>query len=106
MKLQFAIFTLMLVSSLSSLAAAESKSQRGAAIYASSGCSHCHTIRSVGGKKGPDLSGVGRKIRTPQMRQQIVQGGAQMPAFGDVLQKAEIDDLITYLHSCRDKEKK
>ena len=106
MKLQSAIFTLMLTSSLSLLAAAESKSHRGAAVYAGSGCSHCHTIRNVGGNKGPNLSGVGRKMKTAQMRQQIVHGSAQMPAFGDVLQPAEIEDLVAYLHSCRDKEKK
>ena len=26
-----------------------------------------------------------------------------MPAFGDVLQPAELDDLVAYLRSCKDK---
>jgi len=106
MKLQSAIFNLVLISSLSSFAAAESKSHRGAAVYASSGCSHCHTIRNVGGNKGPDLSGVGRKMKKDQLRQQIIKGSAQMPAFGEILQESEIKDLVAYLHSCRDKKGK
>jgi mono/diheme cytochrome c family protein len=40
------------------------------------------------------------------MRQQIIQGGAQMPAFGDALDEQELANLLAYLHSCRDKKKK
>jgi hypothetical protein len=29
-----------------------------------------------------------------------------MPSFADVLQLTEADDLVAYLHSLRDKEKK
>jgi hypothetical protein len=29
-----------------------------------------------------------------------------MPPFADVLQKSEVDDLVAYLHSCRDKKPK
>jgi mono/diheme cytochrome c family protein len=33
-------------------------------------------------------------------------GGKQMPPFADILQLTETDDLVAYLHSLRDKEKK
>ena len=67
---------------------------RGEHVFADSGCQQCHTIRHNGGKKGPDLSGVGRRLNETQIRTQILNGGKQMPSFADVL------------HSLRDKEKK
>jgi mono/diheme cytochrome c family protein len=82
------------------------KQQHGAAIFADNGCQHCHTIRKNGGTKGPDLSGVGRTLSKNQIRTQILQGGHEMPAFADILQKSEVDDLVAYLHSCRDKKPK
>jgi mono/diheme cytochrome c family protein len=78
---------------------------RGAQAFAGSGCSQCHTIRRNGGTKGPNLSGVGRRLSDEQIRTQIQNGGKQMPPFGDVLQVSETDDLVAYLHSLRDKTK-
>jgi mono/diheme cytochrome c family protein len=79
---------------------------RGAHAFAENGCQQCHTIRNNGGKKGPDLSGVGRRLNETQIRTQIMSGGKQMPPFADILQLTETDDLVAYLHSLRDKEKK
>jgi mono/diheme cytochrome c family protein len=98
---------LILASSLPALAASSAEQRtRGAQVFADNGCSHCHTIRQKGGDKGPDLSGVGRRLNETQIRTQILQGGKTMPPFGDVLQKSEIEDLVAYLRSCRDKQKK
>ncbi len=80
--------------------------RRGAVVFADNGCQHCHSIHHDGGTKGPDLSGVGRLLSKAQIRMQILQGGQQMPPFADVLQKSEVDDLVAYLHSCRDKKPK
>jgi ubiquinol-cytochrome c reductase cytochrome b subunit len=90
---------------LSSFALASSRSQRthGAAVFSGSGCQHCHSIGGVGGHKGPDLSGVGRRKSKAEMRQQIVYGSKVMPAFGDDLEPNELKDLIAYLKSCRQK---
>jgi mono/diheme cytochrome c family protein len=85
---------------------AESAKQRGAALFVNNGCQHCHTIRKVGGVKGPDLSGVGRTLNKTQIRTQVLQGGREMPSFAEILKKAEVDDLVAYLHSCRDKNPK
>jgi mono/diheme cytochrome c family protein len=89
-------------------AMASSKSQRahGAELFASSGCQHCHTIRNVGGTKGPNLSSVGRTKSEEAIRAQVVNGSKIMPAFGDVLQPSELDDVVAYLRSCKDKPKK
>jgi mono/diheme cytochrome c family protein len=85
---------------------AESGKQRGAALFVKNGCQHCHTIRNSGGTKGPDLSGVGRTLNKTQIRTQVLQGGREMPPFANILKTAEVDDLVAYLHSCRDKKPK
>jgi len=97
----------LLVAACCSFAIASPGSQRsrGAAVFQVTGCQHCHAIHNVGGHKGPDLSGVGRRKSKAAMRQQIVYGSKVMPAFGDVLEPGEISDLIAYLHSCRDRSK-
>jgi mono/diheme cytochrome c family protein len=59
----------------------------------------------MGGHKGPDLSGVGRRLKKDQMRRQITGGSRLMPPFRDELQETELADLISYLRSCRDKKK-
>ena len=79
---------------------------RGALVFSDSGCHQCHTIRHQGGTKGPDLSGVGRRLNDGQIRAQVTAGSKQMPAFGAILRQSELDDLVAYLHSCRDKTKK
>src|SRR5580698_1755970 len=93
---------------LSSLAFASSRSQRahGAQVFTNTGCQVCHSIRGVGGHKGPDLSGVGRRKTKAEMQQQIVFGDKVMPAFGDDLDPGDLKDLITYLKSCRQKPAK
>ena len=78
---------------------------RGAETFATYKCARCHTIRHTGGVKGPDLSGVGRRLSDEQIRAQIQNGGKQMPSFGDVLEASETDDLVAYLHSLRDRSK-
>ncbi len=78
---------------------------RGALAFTDNGCPQCHTIRHQGGTKGPDLSDVGRRLNPEQIRTQILKGGKQMPSFAQVIQAAEADDLVAYLHSLREDEK-
>jgi mono/diheme cytochrome c family protein len=79
---------------------------RGALAFKDNGCQQCHTIRHNGGTKGPDLSGVGRRLSEAQIRTQVKKGSKSMPPFGEILKESELDDLVAYLHSCRDKTKK
>jgi mono/diheme cytochrome c family protein len=76
----------------------------GPTAFRESGCVQCHQIRGVGGHRGPDLSGVGRRMKKPAIENQIRQGGGAMPAFGDVLPSDEIAALVKYLNHCRDKK--
>jgi mono/diheme cytochrome c family protein len=102
------LFTAVFLLAFSSFAVASSRSQRarGAQVFSESGCQHCHSIESVGGHKGPDLSGVGRRKSKAALRQQIIYGSKVMPAFRDDLEPNELKDLIAYLHSCRQKPAK
>lgn len=84
----------------------EEQRNRGAHVFSDNGCQQCHAIRHNGGTKGPDLSGVGRRLSEGQIRTQVIGGGKTMPPFGEILKTSELDDLVAYLHSCRDKTKK
>jgi ubiquinol-cytochrome c reductase cytochrome b subunit len=75
----------------------------GATLFRERGCSHCHEIEGFGGNKGPDLSGVGRRMKKDAIERQIVKGGDTMPAFGQALPSEEIAALVGYLHKCKDK---
>jgi mono/diheme cytochrome c family protein len=102
-KFFLSVVILLLVCTPAGFASSRAQRARGASVFAASGCSHCHSIRNAGGHKGPDLSGVGRRLKKNQMRLQIINGSRVMPPFGDALQQAELADLISYLRSCRDK---
>jgi len=99
-------FCLFLVAGSQAFASSQSQREHGAAIFAANGCGHCHSIHKVGGHKGPDLSGVGRVMSKSKIREQILHGGNEMPAFTDDLGPAEVNDLVTYLRSCREKPTK
>jgi mono/diheme cytochrome c family protein len=78
---------------------------RGKTDFNTVGCAHCHGIRGIGGQKGPDLSGIGRRMKKDRLRQQIEEGSKRMPPFADDLQENELNDLIAYLRSCRDRKR-
>jgi mono/diheme cytochrome c family protein len=101
----FPATVVLLVCALPALGSSRGQRAHGAALFACSGCQHCHTIHNVGGHRGPDLSGVGRRKSKAAIRQQIVYGSKVMPAFGEVLEPGELNDLIAYLRSCQDKSK-
>jgi mono/diheme cytochrome c family protein len=105
MRLWLLALAVVLVSTPAGFASSRSQQEHGASVFAESGCLHCHSIRHTGGSRGPDLSGVGSRLKEAQMRRQIVYGSKQMPPYGDALQEQEFADLIAYLRSCRDKKK-
>ena len=59
------------------------------------------TIDGVAGHKGPDLGGVGRRLKKDALRRQILNGGTTMPAFGDALSGDDVEALARYLERCR-----
>ena len=84
---------------------ASSKSDReaGATLFHEKGCEHCHGANLAGTEKGPNLTGVGRYLKSPEIERQIHNGGNSMPAFGDVLAPDEIKQLVDFLLTQRSK---
>jgi mono/diheme cytochrome c family protein len=82
-------------------ASPESGKAVGATLFHERGCEHCHGADGHGGELGPDLSTVGKRRNKQQIEHQIHDGGAAMPAFGDVLQEDEIKDLVEFLQAKR-----
>ena len=71
------------------------------ALFHDKGCEHCHGVNGVGGEKGPDLSGVGRRLKPVQIERQIREGGEAMPPFNDVLAPDEVKLLVVWLSGNR-----
>jgi mono/diheme cytochrome c family protein len=74
---------------------------RGAELFATKGCVHCHGTAGVNGEIGPDLQQVRNRLSAAQITTQIHDGGKGMPAFGDQLSEKELADLVAYLRTKR-----
>ncbi|MGA8940468.1 MAG: cytochrome c [Acidobacteriaceae bacterium] len=83
------------------VSASSKATQRGAELFAERGCAHCHGTDGIGGKHGPDLQLVRKRMNKAQMRLQIHDGGMTMPAYGSTLTSPQIEDLIAYLRTKR-----
>jgi ubiquinol-cytochrome c reductase cytochrome b subunit len=64
-------------------------------------CRNCHAIDGEGGQRGPDLADVGTRLTKDQLIRQIIQGGGNMPAYGNKLSPYEVDALVAYMVSLR-----
>jgi cytochrome c553 len=87
---------------------------KGAAVYAATGCSMCHSIAGKGNVKGP-LDDVGSKLSAPEIRGWITDPAgsaakakadrkppmAAMQAKFKSLSKDDLDNLVAYLSSLK-----
>lgn len=80
---------------------AEADPEAGADVFAAAGCGSCHTLAAAGttGTIGPDLdaSTAGHE----QVVEQVTNGGAGMPPFGDSLSEEEIRDVAAFVVEAR-----
>jgi ubiquinol-cytochrome c reductase cytochrome b subunit len=72
---------------------------QGAVLFDEKGCLNCHLVKGYGGRRGPDLTYIGDELTQDNMVIRIVNGGVNMPAFGNMLNPKEIDDLVAFLSS-------
>jgi mono/diheme cytochrome c family protein len=96
-----AVIGLSITQPLPPVSAGSSAKQRGAELFATHGCAHCHGPAGVGGGKGPDLQLVRKRMNKEQITLQIHNGGMMMPAFGNSLTDPQIQDLVAYLRAKR-----
>ena len=74
---------------------------KAALLLQSKQCRNCHAIGDEGGHRGPDLSDVGTRMNEPELVRQVIQGGGNMPAYGNTLTPQEVKALVAYLVSLR-----
>ncbi|MBV8376152.1 MAG: cytochrome b N-terminal domain-containing protein [Verrucomicrobia bacterium] len=74
---------------------------QGALLLQGKQCRNCHAIGGEGGHRGPDLSAVGTRMDQPELVRQVIQGGGNMPAYGNTLSPQEVSALVSYLVSLR-----
>lgn len=72
---------------------------QGVQLFYAKGCQYCHTINGYGGKAGPDLTRVGKRLTTNELKIRVVNGATNMPAYGGTLSKEELDNIVEFLAS-------
>jgi ubiquinol-cytochrome c reductase cytochrome b subunit len=75
--------------------------RRGALLFQQKQCRNCHSLEGVGGKRGPALDAIAAEMTEDQIIRQILQGGGNMPAYGNALNPAETEALTRFLMTLR-----
>jgi mono/diheme cytochrome c family protein len=80
---------------------AQGDAAAGKAVFASAGCSGCHTLKAAGatGTVGPNLDEA--KPDEALIRDRVEHGKGPMPAFGDSgqLSQKQIDDVVAFVYT-------
>ena len=79
---------------------------QGALVIQNKQCRTCHSLDGRGGERGPALDGVATRLTRDQLIRQVLQGGGNMPAYGNSLSPAETTALVAFLESCAPKGQK
>ena len=72
---------------------------QGAHLFYTKACEYCHAINNYGGKTGPNLTDIGNRLSEQEITIRIVNGANNMPAFGGILTKDELNKLTVFLKS-------
>jgi len=73
--------------------------RQGALVFQVKQCRNCHSLGSTGGNRGPALDSVALRLTNDQLIRQVIQGGGNMPAYGNNLSPAETTALVAFLES-------
>ena len=80
-------------------APAQPPKERGAKLFAESGCTQCHGPQGNGTDKAPNIHDVRKRKTDEQIYTQIKEGKGAMPAFGDALSEDEIRSIVAFLRA-------
>jgi len=75
--------------------------RQGALVLQDKQCRNCHVIEGSGGERGPTLDSIATRMTKDQIIRQILQGGGNMPAYGNALNPAETKALMSFLLTLR-----
>jgi ubiquinol-cytochrome c reductase cytochrome b subunit len=64
-------------------------------------CRNCHELDGLGGQRGPALDSVATRLTEDQIVRQVLQGGGNMPAYGNALNPSETKALVSFLMTLR-----
>ena len=77
--------------------------RQGALVLQNKQCRNCHALDGRGGLRGPALDSIATRMTEDQMIRQVLQGGGNMPAYGNALSPAETRALVAFLMTLRGK---
>jgi ubiquinol-cytochrome c reductase cytochrome b subunit len=75
--------------------------RQGALVFQNKQCRNCHALGGLGGMRGPALDAIAARMTKDQMIRQVLQGGGNMPAYGNALSPAETRALVGFLVTLR-----
>jgi ubiquinol-cytochrome c reductase cytochrome b subunit len=77
---------------------------QGSLVFQNKNCRNCHALEGIGGRRGPDLTRVGRQLTRDALVDQIsngTPGGGNMPAYGKQISPPEMSVLVEFLSSLK-----
>lgn len=75
--------------------------RQGAMVLQDKQCRNCHSLAGVGGQRGPALDAIASRMTEDQIIRQVLQGGGNMPAYGNALNPSETKALVAFLTTLR-----
>ena len=75
--------------------------RQGALVLQDKQCRNCHSLDGVGGQRGPALDAIASRMTEDQIIRQVLQGGGNMPAYGNALNPSETLALVGFLTTLR-----
>jgi ubiquinol-cytochrome c reductase cytochrome b subunit len=75
--------------------------RQGALVFQNKQCRNCHVLGDAGGLRGPSLNTVASILTEDQIIRQVLQGGGNMPAYGNALDANETKALTRFLMTMR-----
>jgi ubiquinol-cytochrome c reductase cytochrome b subunit len=73
----------------------------GAIVFQNKQCRNCHSVGGEGGLRGPALDSIASRMTEDQIIRQVLQGGGNMPAYGNALSPSETTALVHFLTTLR-----
>jgi ubiquinol-cytochrome c reductase cytochrome b subunit len=75
--------------------------RQGALVLQGKQCRNCHSLGGLGGLRGPALDAIAARMTEDQIIRQILQGGGNMPSYGNALNPSETMALVHFLLTLR-----